>query len=336
MYGRKINNSSILKDRYNRTHNYLRISLTDKCNFLCSYCKPESKQCNLSKDNLSANDIGLLASAFIDLGINKIRLTGGEPLTRRDFPEIAHEIGKFNIKKAITTNGFLLDQYLDVLHKNNFTMINVSLDSLSQSKFQEITGVNQFEMVFRNLLLAIDKKFEVKLNVVLIKGVNDDEINDFAQLARDLPFTIRFIEFMPFKGIQWDNNKLVSHDEIIQTLSSQFVVKPVSELTPSNPAKYYTIGAFKGKIGIISTISKPFCDNCNRIRITSDGKIKSCLFGRSEIDLIEALRNGKNIKELIQSSITGKPSQHQNRKIFNIETLNDQNENKRGMYAIGG
>lgn len=336
MSGKKINTNSGLIDSFGRTHNYLRISITEKCNFLCNYCMPENKNCSFSKDILTASEIGQLASAFIELGINKIRLTGGEPLTRNDFSDIAKELGKFNIQKAITTNGFLLNRYYSVLQQNNFDAINISLDTLSRSKFKEITGTDNFEKVYSNLLLAVNKGFEVKVNTVLIRGVNDTEIIDFAKLTRNLPLTIRFIEFMPFRDNRWDYSKIVSHDEILQNLSKQYKIKPIENDAPVNPARYYKLGKNMGTIGIIGTVSKPFCNNCNRIRITADGKIKSCLFGHSELDLIEALRCDQDIKKVINKSLNNKPFQHGDNKFLDLNSSENPEDQNRGMYAIGG
>jgi cyclic pyranopterin phosphate synthase len=297
---------------------------------------PEKKKCTFSTDILTAGEIGQLASAFINLGINKIRLTGGEPLTRKDFPEIVNELGKFNVKKAITTNALLLDRYFALLKKNNFQLINISLDTLSPSKFKKITRVDNFDKVYRNLILSIDEMFEVKLNVVLIKDLNDNEIIHFARLTKDLPLTVRFIEFMPFKGNQWGYNKIIPHNEILSILSKHFNISPEDDFPSSDPAQYYTLKSHKGKIGIIGTVSKPFCENCNRIRITSDGKIKSCLFGHSEINLIDAIRSGKDMKKLIESSLREKSFRYKEGCTMNSVSTTKPKETERGMYSIGG
>ncbi len=336
MSGKKTNTEPGLTDRFGRIHNYLRISITEKCNFQCHYCMPDSKYCSYSDNNITASEIRQIASAFIKLGITKIRLTGGEPLIRNDFPDIVEELGKFNIHKAITTNGYLLDRYMPILKKNNFHTINISLDTLSGLKFKQITGTDKFDKVYNNLFIAVNEGFEVKLNTVLIRGVNDIEILDFAQLTKNLPLTVRFIEFMPFKDNNWDYNKIIGHDEILRTLSNHYLVKPVYLNSVSTPARYYKLGSNIGAIGIISTVTKPFCNNCNRIRITSDGKIKSCLFGLSEINLIDLLRNGRDITSVIKKSLEQKPLRHGDKKLLNLKKTKGSDKHNRGMYAIGG
>ncbi|MBN2818398.1 MAG: GTP 3',8-cyclase MoaA [Bacteroidales bacterium] len=331
MPGRKINNKTLV-DRFGRTHNYLRFSITDDCNFACTYCRPDGNSCTKSNNILSVDEFEEICTVFINLGIKKIRITGGEPLVRRDFNEIANVLGKFNIEKAITTNGLLFDCYFETLKKNNINRINISLDTLKDERFFEITGNRYLSRVKENIQLAVDKGFLVKLNVVVIKGTNDDELTDFVNLAIKLQITVRFIEFMPFKENNWKFGSMVRHDDILQNISSKFNLIP-DTLLQSEPAKYYSIKGQKGRIGIISTVSQPFCDNCNRIRVTADGKIKSCLFGHSETDLREALRNKQDMSEFIKNSLVSKALKHGGKKPF--ESNNDVNFN-RSMYSIGG
>lgn len=334
MSGKKTGINSSLLDRFGRKHNYLRFSVTENCNFRCSYCMPDNKHCSMPKEPLSPSEIGKIAMEFVRLGVTKIRLTGGEPLFRKDFSSIANELGALDAEKAITTNGALLDRYLKDLKKNNFHTINISLDTLNPEKFKTITGNNNFKKVFRNILLALDAGFQVKINTVVIKHLNDLELLDFAALTKDLPLTVRFIEFMPFKDNNWNFSKIVGQEKILDMLYTHHTVSPEKKVDPASPANYYSLSNHIGKIGIISTVSNPFCDTCNRIRITSDGKIRSCLFGMSEINLIQAIWEGKELSEILNQSLSQKSFQHGNKKLFKH---NDKDEEQnRGMYAIGG
>jgi molybdenum cofactor biosynthesis protein A len=334
MSGKKTGINSSLIDQFGRRHNYLRLSVTEKCNFRCSYCLPDNKHCNTSGEPLSPSEIGKIAMEFVRLGITKIRLTGGEPLFRKDFSSIADELGPLNVEKAITTNGALLDRYIENLKKNKFHTINISLDTLDPGKFKTITGNNNFKKVFHNILLALSAGIQVKINTVVIKHLNDQEILSFAALTKNLPLTVRFIEFMPFKDNDWNFGKIVSQDKILNILHMHHDVYPVERVDHTSPANYYSLGNHVGKIGIISTVSKPFCEACNRIRITSDGKIKNCLFGNGEIDLIQSIRENKNLSEILNQSLSQKSFQHGNKKLYKYSDK-DEGQN-RGMYAIGG
>ena len=206
-------NNTILADNFGRNHNYLRISLIEKCNLRCTYCMPaEGILLSPKKDLMMADEIYVIAKTFVKNGVNKIRLTGGEPLLRKDFTEIITQLSSLETEISITTNGILIDKYLAVLKHLNVKKINLSLDTLVASKFQTITLRNQFEKVIDNLHLLLNNDFKIKINVVLIKGFNDNEIVDFIKLTQFLPLSIRFIEFMPFAGNEWDKSKMVTQD----------------------------------------------------------------------------------------------------------------------------
>ena len=329
----KLTNKGVLIDSFGRTHDYLRLSITDRCNFNCLYCKPDKCNSDNKIGHMSPNEIGEIADAFIYLGITKIRITGGEPLMRKDFAEIADILGKKNIKLALTTNAFYLDKYLDCLKENNFQFLNISLDSLNADKFQKITGSNRLQKILSNIEKAIAANLTVKINTVVIRDLNSDEIADIASLTIRKPISVRFIEFMPFKGNNWNFGRLIRHTEIVDELKKYFQLEKI-ENEKSETASYYKIPGSVGKIGVISTVSQPFCSSCNRIRLTSDGKIKSCLFGIHEFDLINPLRQHATISELIYSALKEKSFEHGGKKTF--REFPEGYLDNRDMFAIGG
>ena len=332
-------NNTILTDDFGRKHNYLRISLIEKCNLRCTYCMPANGIVLSPKASLmTADEIHAIAQTFVNNGVDKIRLTGGEPLLRKDFPEIIAQLASLKTEISITTNGILIDKHIAVLKQFNIKKINLSLDTLIPFKFQTITLRNQFEKVIDNLHLLLNNDFKIKVNVVLIKGFNDNEIIDFINLTRYLPLSIRFIEFMPFAGNQWDRSKMVSQNEILDIVKAQF---PASEIEKLEDEKNFTSREFKiknylGNFGIISSITNPFCDGCNRIRLTANGKIKNCLFSNSETDLLTPYRNGESLEDLIAFTIKNK-----NKIRAGMSTIEDMNnpvfhQDNRSMIAIGG
>ncbi|AMA49040.1 MULTISPECIES: GTP 3',8-cyclase MoaA [Flavobacterium] len=296
----------MLTDNFGRFHNYLRISITEHCNLRCTYCMP-AEGIKLTPKNhiMTADEIVQIAQTFVDLGIKKIRLTGGEPLLRKDAKKIIEQLSKLNIELAITTNGILVDQYIETFKKASIQSVNISLDSLKQDKFSFITRRDQFEKVLKNIHLLIENDFHVKLNVVLIKGFNDNEILDFIHLTKNTKIEIRFIEFMPFDGNKWNKDKLVSYNEILEEINTYYTPTNVikKEDKPNDTAKNYKIANFKGSFAIISTVTNPFCDHCNRIRLTADGKLKNCLFSKLETSLLDTLRAGHSIIPLLKNNI---------------------------------
>ncbi len=329
----------MLRDQFNRTHNYLRISLTERCNLRCTYCMPaDGVQLSPKHSIMTAAEIESLAKTFVKLGVNKIRLTGGEPLVREDFEDIALLLSKLNIELAITTNGILLDRYLDTIKQAGIQKINVSIDTLNKSKFESITRRNSFEKVMRNIDLLFENGFHPKLNVVVMKNVNDDELIDFIHLTKDKATTIQFIEFMPFHGNKWDSSQTVSSEAILQMAQRHFEEENILKIqdAANDTSRKYAIKGFKGAFGFISTVSNPFCDSCNRIRLTANGRIKNCLFSSSETDLLTALRNGEDVERLIIESIWNKKQNLGGITDFTNEEGRVKAEENRSMIMIGG
>ncbi|RVT76480.1 GTP 3',8-cyclase MoaA [Flavobacterium sufflavum] len=334
-----IPNNTILTDDFGRKHNYLRISLIEKCNLRCTYCMPaEGIALTPKKELMTADEVFAIAQTFVNNGVNKIRLTGGEPLLRKDFPDIIEKLSQLETEISITTNGILIDRHIEVLKQFKVKKINLSLDTLVAAKFNTITLRNQFEKVIDNLHLLLNNDFKVKVNVVLIKGFNDNEIIDFINLTESLPISIRFIEFMPFAGNQWDRSKMVSQKEILDQLSAHFSESNLEKLQDEKnfTAREFKIKDYLGSFGIISSITNPFCDGCNRIRLTANGKIKNCLFSNSETDLLTPYRNGEDIESIIASAIKNKKKVR-----AGMTTLEDVdnpllNQDNRSMIAIGG
>lgn len=332
-------NDTILTDNFGRKHNYLRISLSEKCNLRCTYCMPASGILLSPKSSLmTADEIYAIAKTFVNNGVDKIRLTGGEPLLRKDFPEIIAQLASLKTEISITTNGILIDKHIDILKQYNVKKINLSLDTLVPSKFQTITLRNQFEKVSDNLHLLLNNNFKIKINVVLIKGFNDNEIIDFLNLTQHLPISIRFIEFMPFAGNDWDKSKMVTQDEILNQVENHFSASKLEKLENEKnfTAREFKIENYFGSFGIISSITNPFCDGCNRIRLTANGKIKNCLFSNSETDLLTAFRNGESIEDLIGFSIKNKKKIRAG--MNTVEQVSNPvlNQDNRSMIAIGG
>ncbi|GEC72110.1 cyclic pyranopterin monophosphate synthase subunit MoaA [Flavobacterium flevense] len=332
-------NNTILTDDFGRKHNYLRISLIEKCNLRCTYCMPaEGIALTPKKELMTAEEVFAIAQAFVNNGVDKIRLTGGEPLLRKDFPEIIEKLAQLETEISITTNGILIDRHIEVLKQFKVKKINLSLDTLVSAKFNTITLRNQFEKVIDNLHLLLNNDFKVKVNVVLIKGFNDNEIIDFINLTEFLPISIRFIEFMPFAGNQWDRSKMVSQSEILDQLSAHFSEFNLEKLEDEKnfTAREFRIKNYLGSFGIISSITNPFCDGCNRIRLTANGKIKNCLFSNSETDLLTPYRNGEAIENNIASAIKNKKKVRAG--MTTVEEVDNPvlNQDNRSMITIGG
>tara|TARA_R110000868_G_scaffold292498_2_gene552984 strand:+ start:9130 stop:10137 length:1008 start_codon:yes stop_codon:yes gene_type:complete len=332
-------NKNLLTDDFGRTHNYLRISLIEKCNLRCTYCMPaDGIALSPKADLMTAQEIYTIAKTFVNNGVDKIRLTGGEPLLRKDFPEIITQLATLGTEISITTNGILVDRQLAVLKANNVTKINLSLDTLVATKFNAITLRNQFQGVIDNLHLLLNNDFQVKVNVVLIKGFNDNEIIDFINLTQLLPLSIRFIEFMPFAGNEWDKSKMVSQQEILDVVHTAFPPADIEKLQDDKnfTSRDFKIKNYAGSFGIISSITNPFCDGCNRIRLTANGKIKNCLFSNHETDLLTAYRSGQSLENLIATAIKSKKKVRAG--MTSIDEINNPvlHQDNRSMISIGG
>ncbi|MEM6642834.1 MAG: GTP 3',8-cyclase MoaA [Bacteroidota bacterium] len=320
-------------DNFGRKHTYLRISVTDLCNLRCFYCMPEEGIDLTEKSHLMTfEEIVGISQKFVDLGVDTIRLTGGEPLVRKNFHLLLESLSKLPIRLKLTTNGILLDKYFDLFTRIGLLDLNVSLDSLDQVKNAFITKRDYFRRILKNIDEALKRGFRVKLNVVLIKGINDKEVNDFLELTKKKKLTVKFIEFMPFKGNRWDWSKGVSEEEILKAAKDRFGTLIKLENPIHSTSSNYTIAGHKGTFGIISTVTSPFCDGCNRLRLTVDGKMKNCLFAAREADLLDPYRKGEDIKPLIIKSIGHKKYSRDGMKILEEK----QYELNRAMIAIGG
>ncbi|SHJ79226.1 cyclic pyranopterin phosphate synthase [Anaerobranca californiensis DSM 14826] len=308
----------MLKDKFGRKINYLRISLIDRCNLRCKYCMPPNGVDLYGHDKiLTYEELLLIIKAAAELGINSIRLTGGEPLIRRGLIPFIKTVSNIDgiDDIAITTNGVLLEEMADDLKKAGVNRLNISLDTLNKDKFKEITGRDQFEKVFKGINKSIEVGFEpVKINVVMLKNFNEGEILDFVKLTKDKPLHVRFIEMMPLGESK--NNWTAGYmpwNDALELVKREFEVRESSGPKGSGPAKYYTIPGFLGTFGFITPVGEHFCHQCNRIRLTSDGFLKTCLFGNNEVNLKKLSKTGdiNKIKEAIIKSINEKPEKHQ-------------------------
>mgnify|MGYP000020280771 CR=1 FL=1 len=279
-----------------------------------------------------------IAKQFVEMGIKKIRLTGGEPLIKKDVVNILNQLGKLPIELTMTTNAILVDRYLNDFKRTGITSINVSLDSLKEDRFNAISRRSYFDRIMKNIRLLIEEGIKTKVNVVLIKGTNDDEIVDFVEWTRDKDVQVRFIEFMPFDGNNWNWEKKVSLNEILSRLESHFGSNRILSLDPrpNDTTKNFQIDDYQGRFGIISSVTNPFCDSCNRIRLTADGKIKNCLFSSDETDLLSSYRKGEPINDLILQSIQKKHFSRAGIDSFKNESSSEIHASNRSMTTIGG
>lgn len=329
----------MLTDSFGRNHDYLRISLTERCNLRCFYCMPEEGIALRDKaEFMTSEEIIHIAKTFVGLGVKKIRLTGGEPLIKKDIQSIIRQLGELPIELAITTNGVLVDKYIEDFKRARIKSINVSLDSLKTDKVNQITRRDYGTRIRNNINLLIQEGFNVKVNTVLIKGTNDDEIIDFVEWTREVKIGLHFIEFMPFDGNKWNRDQTMSYAEILRVLEAHFGKNHVIRISDkkNDTAKNFQIKDFVGHFGIISTITNPFCDGCNRIRLTADGKIKNCLFSANETDLLSALRNGDDIEELIEENIRRKKEKRAGIQSFESKSGESLFSRNRSMTSIGG
>ena len=333
------NKNNILQDSHGRDHTYLRISLVERCNLRCFYCMPaEGVQLTPKSHIMTYEEVYDIAKTFVKHGVTKIRLNGGEPLIRKDIPFVLEKLASLPVELSITTNAVIIHKFIDILKKYGVNNINVSLDSLVKEKFKKITLRDQFEVVYNNILLLVKEGFNVKINAVLMRGVNDDEIIDFINLTKELPVSIRFIEFMPFDGNKWDLSNMVSYAEVMTYVNASFPEETIERLqdASNDTAKNYKIKGYKGSFAIISSVTNPFCDSCNRLRLTANGHLKNCLFSSSESDLLTTLRNGKSIEPIIQKAVQSKLKVRGG--MDTLEKLQEpkRHNNNRSMITIGG
>lgn len=318
-----------MKDQFGRKINYLRISVTDLCNLRCIYCMPKEGIPKIQhEDILSVEEIEEIVKVFVKLGVNKIRLTGGEPLVRKGILDIVERIGKLEGIRdfAMTTNGLLLKEYAKDLKALGLKRVNISLDTLDDKKYSSITRIGSLQRVMKGIEAAKEVGLTpIKINTVLVGGFNDDEIEDLVRLTEKEEIDVRFIELMPIgEAIKLKADHFLSNEIVLQRVPN--LIKIDGE-DPSSPAVYYKLPNGKGKIGLINPVSCKFCKNCNRVRLTSQGKLKLCLHSDVEIDLREALRRGQAIEKIIMDAISKKPESH---------NLEDGVYVSKKMYQIGG
>lgn len=326
----------MITDTYNRVHNYLRISLTDNCNLRCFYCMPEQDYIFTPAAQLMQKaEIVALAKLFVANGVDKIRLTGGEPLVRKDAGEIILALSELPVTLTITTNGTRLDHFLDIFLRSSIRALNISLDTLQPEKFLLMTRYDQFSKVMDNIRLMTAHGFHVKVNVVVMRGVNENEINDFIEWTRDTPVHIRFIEFMPFTGNHWESNKVFTWKEMLDVIGSKYTITRLAD-EQHDTAKKYTVPGHAGTFAVISTMSAPFCSGCNRMRLTADGRMKNCLFSRTETDLLTPMRKGENILPLILQNVLEKAEALGGQFTPDFLQLHAEEINNRSMITIGG
>ncbi len=318
-----------MEDGYGRKKEYLRVSLTDRCNLRCNYCMPEEGiQDKLShKDIISLEETYLLIKHFVNLGVRKIRFTGGEPLVRKGILDLIKRVKELDGVEeiAITTNGMLLKEMGKDLKAAGLDRVNISLDTLDREKYREITRGGDLSLVLEGIEEAKRVGLTpIKINTVLIGGFNHSEIEKLVDLTYQ-GIDVRFIELMPIgEGIKFARENFISNDEVLKKLKE---LRPIEREDKSSPAKYYKLPKAKGKVGLINPITCKFCDDCNRLRITSTGKLKSCLHSNQEIDLIGPLRKGLDVEKIIKESILEKEEGHKLEEDMYID---------RNMNQIGG
>jgi GTP 3',8-cyclase len=330
---------SKLIDNYGRIAKKLRVSVTDRCNMRCGYCMPKNNTKWFdSTDVLSFEEIVRLSSVFANLGVEKIRITGGEPLVRPSIENLIKSIAKIRHIKSIglTTNGLLLLERVEALKSSGLNSVNISLDSFKEVRFKMMTGINGLGKVISSIQKAKDAGFDVKINTVVVRGWNDDEVVEFANFARRTGITVRFIEFMPLDGTGiWRSDLVFSKKEMIEKLESNIgKVSPVLEQEISAPAKLYSFSDRTGTIGFIPSVTEPFCNQCDRIRLTSDGRFLTCLFESPGYDIKSYLRRGASDEELSQCLIHCMTMKQEG--IVSLIRINGLKPKLNLMHTIGG
>lgn len=309
-----------LVDRFGRVHRDLRISLTDKCNLRCTYCMPAEGLPWLAKENLlSTGEIVRLAGVLARLGIVEVRLTGGEPLLRRDLVDVVRRLHAIEgpegpLEISMTTNAIRLDRVMDQLVDAGLARLNISLDTVDPERFATLTRRTRFEDVQRGIEAARASGLRpLKINAVAMRGVNDDEFCDLLRFAAAHEAQLRFIEQMPLDaGHTWSRHTMVPGEEILQKLSAEFALSPVGE-RGSSPAEVFSVDGGETTVGVIASVTAPFCGACDRVRLTADGQLRNCLFAREESDLLSLLRSGgtdEDVAAMLRASIAGKRPGH--------------------------
>ncbi|XP_034480927.1 molybdenum cofactor biosynthesis protein 1 isoform X2 [Drosophila innubila] len=327
---------SPLTDSFGRHHTYLRISLTERCNLRCDYCMPaEGVPLQPKSQLLTSEEVLRLARIFVEQGVRKIRLTGGEPTVRRDIVEMVAELKALEQLEhvGITTNGLVLTRLLLPLQRAGLDSLNISLDTLRKDRFEKITRRKGWERVIAGIDLAIQLGYRPKVNCVLMRNFNDDEICDFVEFTRERPVDVRFIEYMPFSGNKWHTDRLISYSETVQLIRQRWPEFQALPNGPNDTSKAYAVPGFAGQLGFITSMTEHFCGSCNRLRLTADGNIKVCLFGNKEFSLRDAMRSEdcteQQLVELIGMAVQRKKRQH-------AGMLNLSQMENRPMILIGG
>ncbi len=328
-----------LVDAYGRKIDYLRISITDHCNLKCYYCTPFSGRDHLSRTQiLSYEEMLKVAKAAAHCGITKIRITGGEPLVRKGVVEFCRMLSEIDGLKslALTTNGIYLEEMAEPLFDAGVRRINISLDTLRPERFEKITGYNRLPRVLAGIRRAEQIGMQpIKINTVVMRGINDDEIEDLARLTLDKPYHVRFIELMPTDSSAYGyyESLFIPVEEFMKKINQVDRVKIEPTTDSYGPARLCKLPGAIGKVGFIAPISWHFCGSCNRLRLTADGKIKTCLFSQEEIDIKAPLRTGalqNDIINIFRQAVAEKPSGH------HLNAKDHQNACQRAMHAIGG
>lgn len=284
---------------------------------------------------MQAREIESIAKVFVEQGVDKIRLTGGEPLVRKDAADIILSLSQLPVNLTLTSNGSRIHEFIPVLKEAGVRSLNISLDTLDRDKFMLVTRRDQYQLVYNNIMRLIEEGFHVKVNMVVMKGMNDGEINDFVDWTRKEPVHVRFIEFMPFSGNRWTSNKVFTWEEILTEVGKRYEILPLAG-EPHDTAKKYMVPGHAGTFAVISTMSANFCGSCNRIRLTADGKLKNCLFAQSETDLLTPFRQGQDILPLIRENIRSKAKELGGQFTPDFTHIQPESIHNRSMITIGG
>uniref|UniRef100_A0A131Y278 Molybdenum cofactor biosynthesis protein 1 n=1 Tax=Ixodes ricinus TaxID=34613 RepID=A0A131Y278_IXORI len=328
--------AKVLTDSFGRKHSYLRISLTEKCNLRCVYCMPEEGvPLTPNEKLLSSDEIVHLANLFATFGVKKVRLTGGEPLVRKDTLDIVEKLSQIPQLETLgmTTNGLVLSRKLPDLKKAGLTHLNISLDTMVPARFEFLARRKGWQVVRKSIDQALEMGFQsLKINCVVMKGINEDELVDFVRLTELNDLEIRFIEYMPFDGNKWSTKKLVSFEDMLSIIKKELPDLERCQDEPNHTSKIFRVPGWMGRVGFITSMTEHFCGTCNRLRITADGNLKVCLFGNHEVSLRDALRSKVSSDELL--SIIGSAVMRKKFKHAGIEELSTLKN--RPMILIGG
>ncbi|MGC8661807.1 MAG: GTP 3',8-cyclase MoaA [Nitrososphaeria archaeon] len=324
----------MLSDTYGRTMTKLRLSVTDECNYRCVFCMPTNPKFFKKEELLTVPEIDRLVKLFSSMGVDEVKLTGGEPLARKDLPQIIQVIHAHVKTISMTTNGYYLSSKLTELQKSGLSRLNVSVHSLNENKYRKITGGGNLKAAMDGINAAIKLGLApIKINMTVMRGFNDDEILDFVDFGLRTGIIVRFLEYEPFNGREaWTSSEFVNAREILGKISTKYQLAQ-SPREMHSTSIYYSVNG-SGKIGIIPSVSAPFCQDCNRLRVTADGKLVPCMYSHYEIDLKKPLRSGledNEIKNIIKGAVNGKF-----RGVIEYIEKNDLPSYIRSMYKLGG